>query len=40
MEGIKTYLSLEHHMKIRLGTEVDAGKLHPSIFHILTNKMH
>jgi hypothetical protein len=36
---IKTYLSLQHHMKIGLGMEVDAGEHHPSIFHILTKKM-
>jgi hypothetical protein len=37
---IKTPVSLEHHKKIGLGMEVHAGKHHPSILHILTNKMH
>jgi len=31
---------LGHHMKIGLGMEIDAGKHNPSIFHILTNKIH
>jgi len=33
-------LFLRHHKEIGLGMEVDAGKHHPSISHILTNKMH
>jgi hypothetical protein len=42
--GIITYLSynmqeLGHHMKRRLGIEVDAGKNRPSIFHIFTIQM-
>jgi len=38
--GLITHLSLGHHMKIGLGIEIDAGKHHPPIFHILTNKIH
>jgi hypothetical protein len=33
----ETHLSFQH-MKIGLGMEVDAGKHHLSIFHILINK--